>query len=121
MRGGADNDRLYGGSSRDVLIEGTGVDDLNGGSTDDVLIGGTTAHNSNAATLQPILNDWRTNLAFGARIAQLGTFLNSSTVIGDGLRDTLYGSSGRDWLLDYEPLDAFSEFQLKPHDGRRKN
>jgi hypothetical protein len=58
---------------------------------------------------------------FGARIAQLGTFLNSSTVIGDGLRDTLYGSSGRDWLLDYELLDAFSEFNSNPTTGDRKN
>jgi hypothetical protein len=57
---------------------------------------------------------------FGARIAQLGTFLNSSTVIGDGLRDTLYGSSGRDWLLDYEHPGCVLGVQLEPHDGRQE-
>ena len=121
LLGGGDNDTLNGGRGRDLLIGGVGIDRLFGNQDDDILIGGSTTHDSNEAALLAILAEWRSSTGFLGRIANLATMINSGTVVGDGVRDEVYGSLGRDWMLDYELRDAFRDFSSSSTSGDKKN
>ena len=111
--GGIGNDSMAGGSGRDLLIGGTGADTVGGGSGDDILIGGTTTFDENRAALAEIMATWSTKDAFHTRVNQLGSFINASTVVNDGSRDRLDGSTDRDWYLDYLFADTIVGFNAK--------
>ena len=104
-----------------VLIGGLGLDHLLGQSSDDVLIGGTTAHDNDTTALHNILTQWSSSLGFNARIAALSDELNIDSVFSDAVRDELFGSSGRNWFLDFALEDAFPDFSSDPTRGDRRN
>jgi len=108
--GGGGTDRLIGGQGRDILIGGAGQATLQAGSGGDILIGGTIAYDNNAAALAAILAEWaRTDIDYATRIAHLtgsmsgginGNYLlDTSTVHGNNLADSLYGGNGMDWFF----------------------
>jgi PKD repeat protein len=120
--GGAGSDKLIGGLGRDLLIGGGGVDQLTAGSGDDILIGGSTSYDLEAAgmtgdaklaALTAIMAEWgRTDADYLTRVNHLNgslggglngsSFLNATTVHGDGAADTLIGStsaSALDWFF----------------------
>jgi len=108
--GGGGADRLIGGQGRDILIGGAGQATLQAGASGDILIGGTIAYDNNAAALAAILAEWgRTDIDYATRIAHLtgsmsgginGNYLlNTSTVHGTNLADSLYGGNGMDWFF----------------------
>lgn len=119
--GGNGNDSLYGGKGRNLLIGGLGADLLRGDRDDDILIGGTTSYDNNEPALLGILNEWTTATPFLTRINNLRTLLNSSTVYSDGVLDLVYGSLGQDWMLDFELLDEFRDFNSSSTSGDAKN
>jgi VCBS repeat-containing protein len=94
--GGNGDDVLIGGRGRDVLIGGRGHDVLLGGGGDDVLIAGYTDFDANPAALGAIMNDWTSGLGYATRVANLGQWLNSTTVHDDGASDLLGGGDGQD-------------------------
>lgn len=106
--GNAGKDRLRGGAGRDILIGGLNSDDLNGGSSDDILIPGRTASDNAIAQLNKLRTEWISTTPYTTRVAHLragvgGTPKSSlkanDTVLGDSKRDTLKGSTGRDWYF----------------------
>jgi uncharacterized repeat protein (TIGR01451 family) len=105
--GGDGNDKLFGGSGRDVLIGGDGLDTLFGEGQDDILVAGSTVHDEDDEALQAILAEWTSSNSYTTRVnnirsggGQNGVFtLDDTTVIDDGLKDTLWGNSGLDWFL----------------------
>jgi Ca2+-binding RTX toxin-like protein len=103
--GGTGNDLLSAGNARDILIGGDGKDRLFGGGGGDILIGGSTTHDSNNVDLLAIVAEWTSADSYATRINKLrnGTggmpALNSSTVIDDGLKDSLFGGPGQDWFF----------------------
>ncbi len=115
LLGGAGNDVLRAGSGRALLVGGTGVDSLTGGSTDDILIGAQLAYYDettgalDASSLNAIMSEWsRTDRNFSSRLDDLfnggglngSSVLNSSTVLDDGVLDSLVeGTGGQDWFL----------------------
>ncbi|HEX5164748.1 MAG TPA: GEVED domain-containing protein [Thermomicrobiales bacterium] len=119
--GGLDKDKLTGGHGRDLLIGGAGADGLDGGDDDDILIGGSTTHDSQPSALSAIMAVWRSAAGFLERIASLGGLLNSSTVIGDGIREKVTGGRGRDWMIDFESQDQFKDFDSNPTTGDHQN
>jgi Ca2+-binding RTX toxin-like protein len=114
LLGGAGDDQLFAGSGRNILIGGDGRDLLataaSGGS---ILIGGRTAHDANDQALRDILAEWSSSRSLQQRIANLtdgsgtpsrlnrGAFLNSSTLVDDGVVDVVFGDSRRDWFLRF--------------------
>lgn len=121
LLGGVGNDYLHGGRDRDLLIGGDGVDRLDGREHDDILVGASTIHDANDAALSAIMTEWKSTRPFATRIANLATLLNVSTVRNDGKRDTLYGGTDRDWMIDFELLDAFADFSTNVTKGDKKN
>jgi Ca2+-binding RTX toxin-like protein len=105
LLGGPGDDFLFGGLSRDILIGGTGKDKLFGNGTSDILIGGETTHDGSAAELLQILAEWTSGDSYATRIDKLrnGTgglsALNSTTVLDDGVADSLFGGAGQDWFF----------------------
>ena len=105
--GGDGNDKLFGGSGRDVLIGGDGLDTLFGGGHDDILVAGPTTHDEDDEALQAILAEWTSTNSYTTRVNNIrnggganGAFvLDDTTVIDDGLKDTLWGDGGLDWFL----------------------
>jgi uncharacterized repeat protein (TIGR01451 family) len=105
--GGDGNDKLFGGSGRDVLIGGDGLDTLFGEAHDDILVAGPTLHDEDDEALQAILAEWTSSNSYTTRVnnirsggGQNGVFtLDDTTVIDDGVKDTLWGNSGLDWFL----------------------
>jgi len=99
----------------DLIVGGLGMDVVHGNQMDDILVGGSLTYASdstsviNRAALDAIMAEWRRNLAYSLRIDHLsvnpsggfnsGFMLNSSTVVDDGVVDTLYGDAGQDWFL----------------------
>ncbi len=108
--GGDGIDYLYGNLGNDVLIGGGGIDWLSGNEGDDLLIGGSTTHDNNFAALQAIAIIWKGPGTFESRTASASAYLNSSTVINDGVADYAYGNAGRDWMIDYALLDYFFDY-----------
>jgi len=121
LLGGADNDYLHGGRGRDLLIGGGGADRLYGREFDDILVGASTIHDSNDVALLAIMNEWKSTRPFATRIANLASLLNTATVLNDGVRDELWGGTDRDWMIDYEQLDAFADLSTNLTIGDRKN
>jgi phospholipase C len=122
LMGGAGKDILSGGLGRDLLVGGRGVSRLTAGSGDDILIGGSTSYDLEAvgmtgdaklAALTAIMAEWgRTDADYPTRVNHLNgsfggglngsSFLNATTVHGDGAADTLIGStsaSALDWFF----------------------
>jgi hypothetical protein len=118
--GGAGIDTLSGDAGRDLLVGGGAIDTLIGGLDDDLEIGGSLADNSEL-NYRSILALWTVNAPFNTRIASLAGKLNAATVVDDGAADYIYGSLGRDWLLDYALRDYFFDFDANPTTGDRKN
>ena len=102
--GGPGDDTLLGSDDRDILIGQEGSDRVRGDSNDDLLIGGRTAYDSDTVALFRILGEWTQNDMYANRIDHLrnGTNglpkLDATTVIDDGVRDTLDGDQGLDWF-----------------------
>jgi ELWxxDGT repeat protein len=119
--GGSGNDSLFGGRGRDLLIGGDGRDALFGQEDDDILIGGKTTFDSDPATLNAIMSEWSSKHSFSTRIAALGTFINATTVVDDGLRDQLSGGGGRDWFLDFLLVDSSLDASANRITGDKKN
>lgn len=118
--GGADNDTLSGDAGRDLILGGGGLDFLMAGLDDDIEIGGTLV-DSSQGNLESILALWTGASPFETRIGSLAGKLNSTTVLDDGVADYVYGSTGRDWLLDYALRDFFFDYDANPWTGDRKN
>jgi uncharacterized repeat protein (TIGR01451 family)/CSLREA domain-containing protein len=105
--GGDGNDKLFGGSGRDVLIGGDGFDTLFGEAHDDILVAGSTVHDEDDEALQAILAEWTSPNSYATRVNNLRNgggqnwilTLDDTTVIDDGLSDTLWGNGGLDWFL----------------------
>jgi hypothetical protein len=113
LLGGAGDDLLFAGSGRNLVIGGIGNDVLaaskSGGS---ILIGGSTNHDANEQALRDILAEWSSNRWRQERSAHVtdgsgsanrinrGAFLNSSTLIDDGVVDIVFGDSQRDWIFE---------------------
>jgi hypothetical protein len=121
LLGGLGDDQSFGGAGSDVLIGGGDADRLFGEQGDDVLIGGSTIHDTSDAALNAILVEWSSRRSFSARINNLRSRLDSTTVIDDGARDQLRGDSGRDWYLDFELADLVAGFVKSGSTGDRKN
>jgi Ca2+-binding RTX toxin-like protein len=103
------NDSLQGGNGRDLLIGGLGADALMGGpdNGEDLLIGGRTNFDNDFGSLNRIRTEWsRTNINSQTRIADLkagvgpnhAVKLTTSTVLDDGISDSLFGQGGMDWF-----------------------
>jgi RTX calcium-binding nonapeptide repeat (4 copies) len=82
-----------------------GSDRLRGGDDDDLLIAGATAHDNNIPALLQILAEWTSAHSYATRVANLRSGvgglpkLDSTTVIDDGVVDTLRGNKGLDWFF----------------------
>jgi Ca2+-binding RTX toxin-like protein len=120
--GGDGNDKLFGDGGRDVLIGGDGADLLFGEGLDDILVAGSTAHDENEEALQAILAEWTSSNSYDTRVNNLrnggganGAFvLDDTTVIDDGVKDSLFGNGGLDWFLfgDGDKLRDMSRSEL---------
>jgi len=104
--GGAGNDKLYGSVGRDVLIGSNGADQLLGQGDDDIVIGGSTSYDVNRVALESILAEWTSGNTYDDRLTNIrngtganGTFIfSAATVTDDGLADSLFGNTDRDWF-----------------------
>ena len=108
LLGGSGNDTLVGGRGRDILIGGAGSDHLIGNSGDDILVGGSTNYDMESSALLQILNEWNSTSSFNDRVTALRSGngvpqLDSTTVVDDGARDTLFGGPGLDWFFSTMP------------------
>jgi Ca2+-binding RTX toxin-like protein len=103
--GNAGNDVLVGRKGNDILIGGIGRDVLVGAGGEDLLIGGSTTYDTNAAMLKQIQTAWISTAPFATRVANLRAGaggvpkLDATTVLDDGVRDTLVGGPGLDWFF----------------------
>lgn len=107
--GGSGDDKLSGGTGRSILIGGKGTDDLKAGTGDSLMIGGQTKYDSTTAALISLMNEWqRTDINYLQRVDHLrnGGGLNGSntlslgsTVLDDGLSNSLTGNLGADWFF----------------------
>lgn len=98
LLGGAGDDWLKGGAQCDLLIGGAGRDSLHGQAGDDLLITGRTLLDPTIAALREILSAWSTPLGRAARIANVTPLLGPN-VLGDDAVDTVFRSTGDDWVL----------------------
>ncbi len=125
--GGDGGDTLNGGSGRDILLGGNGADVLNGGGGQDILIGGRTIYDGNIPLLGMIMNEWRRELGYLDRVANLrnGTGLNGPTaklngvnIINEFIGDTLRGEGDLDWFWQIKvaghSLDIVVDRQISP-------
>ena len=128
IAGGAGNDIIYGGegddtlsgdAGLDILFGGGGRDVVNGGLDDDIVIGGNTT--LTGVQVQSARTLWTNGAPFNTRITSLATFFNAGTIVDDGIADYVYGSLGRDWLLDFALRDYFFDYDANPTTGDRKN
>lgn len=117
LLGGAGNDWLDAGSGNDIAIGGLGKDTLNGVDGEDLLIGGSTASDNNSIQLHNLWVAWRASASFDARVASMAGLINSSTVTDTEAGETVLGSIGRDWLIDYALLD-YTDYSIYLGDRR---
>jgi hypothetical protein len=107
----------------DVLLGGADVDKLVGGSGDDLLIAGPTAFDTDLSALMDIFDEWTSGSSYADRIAHLTgtaggvngtaggvngtTVLSAVTVDDDLVKDVLKGAKGKDWFVvsDLDTLD----------------
>lgn len=107
--GNGGDDTLQGGTGRSILIGGQGTDTLKAGTGDSLMIGGSTQYDNLTAALLSLMNEWqRTDINYLERVNDLrnGGGLNGtnilalgSTVIDDGLANSLTGNLGADWFF----------------------
>lgn len=117
--GGDGNDVLGGGKGNDLLVGGLGEDWILGNRDDDLIISGFTVFDHNNVALLAIMDEWTSNHTYLNRVENLrGTNSNATqfaqrknldyflvasgpdqTVVDDGERDYLLGSSGLDWYF----------------------
>lgn len=132
LLGGAGDDLLSGNGGRDLLIGGSGADRIVGNADEDILIAGWTDWDESEAALNAIVSEWTSARSYAQRTANLdGTgsgasfdnrlngnyFLTNdgpaATVHDDGVKDTLTGSSGRDWYFANLVLDDGDDADTK--------
>ena len=121
VSGGLGTDYLYGGSGRDVLNGGQGLDTLFGLDGDDILMGGNWTYDNDAAALLAIRGIWSGAGTFTDRIAGLATRLNATKVTDDGSKDAIWGSTGRDWFIDFANRDQFYDLLALGSAADKKN
>jgi Ca2+-binding RTX toxin-like protein len=100
------NDTLVARPGRNLLIGGRGADLITGNNQGDILVAGSTAHDENDVALQAILAEWTSGNSYSTRVSNIriggganGAFvLDDTTVLDDGVRDTLIGAAGQDWF-----------------------
>jgi Ca2+-binding RTX toxin-like protein len=111
--GGSGTIVIYGRKTSDLLIGGAGRSEIIGRGGNDLEIAGTTSFDNNIQALAAILAEWSSSDSYATRVADLtgqgsgqGQDLNGnyflqagSTVLDDGLGDTLIAGSGRDLLF----------------------
>ncbi len=102
--GGDGNDHIYGTIGFNLLIGGRGEDRILGGLGQDLIIGGDTVYLGNLALLGQIRNVWNSGETYAIRTNRIrngiGTpKLDAATVVNDGDRDVVAGSTGRDWFF----------------------
>jgi hypothetical protein len=104
---------LTGGNGRrNLLIAGAASSTLLGGDGEDILIGGTTAYDTDAASLQAIMDYWAGTDDYGTRVANLtsGTgvpLLDATMVTGNGGGNTLNGGPGLDLFYGDLALNTY--------------
>jgi Ca2+-binding RTX toxin-like protein len=109
LLGGPGDDVLIGGSGRNILIGGDGHDRLFAGSNQDILIGGSTKYDGDPVSLDALFQAWNGPGSYNDRVAAIraGTNgvpkLDATTVIDDGVRDSLYGGPSLDWFFATPP------------------
>jgi len=106
IHGGSGDDWLDGGDGADLIIGGFGSDLIFGGGNSDLVIAGDTIYDVDQ--LVEIRDYWRRpDLSYSERVEGLRDgidhndqvlFLNSDTVIDDGVFDLLFGGLGDDWF-----------------------
>jgi hypothetical protein len=117
LLGGDASDMIEGGPGRDVIIGGLGGDQLFGSNDDDIMIAGDLdlgngpyidpdtgvidmfVFDADIAVLQSINADWMKPASLASRMMRLEDRLNSTTIIDDFIRDSLYGQNDSDWFL----------------------
>jgi Ca2+-binding RTX toxin-like protein len=117
--GGEGDDTLSGDAGLDILIGGGGRDTVIGGLDDDIVIGGNTT--LTGVQLQEARTLWTLAIPFNLRTLFLTSYFNATTVVDDGIADFIFGSLGRDWLLDFALRDYFFDYDANPTTGDRKN
>jgi len=110
MLGGEGNDYLAGSYGRNVFIGGLGADNLRGNYSYDLLIGGPTSYDASESDLWAVLAEWSVGTNIDDRMRRLTDatgprLIKGETVLDDAARDTLYGGSGSDWFLYFDPDD----------------
>jgi Ca2+-binding RTX toxin-like protein len=138
LLGDTGNDTLIGGSGRDLLLGGSGASRLEATSMEDIVVAGTSAYDltvpstQTLAALDAIMAEWgRTDIDFLTRVGHLqgtlagglngASFLNTSTVHDNGVKDTIVLSGQPEWVflsakgqdVDRKPLpgDVFTQVQ----------
>lgn len=117
--GGLGDDSLSGDAGFDIIIGGGGRDTITGGLHEDIIIGGNTT--LAGLDLRAALVTWTNGAAFNTRIAALAGKFNAATVVDDGIADFIFGSGGRDWMLDFALRDLLLDFDPNPTTGDRRN
>jgi Ca2+-binding RTX toxin-like protein len=95
-------DSLLGGNGIDILIGGMGADYMKGDFGNDILVGGVYRYAEDFEALDSVLDTWSSNASYqqrtnALRAASFG--FNNSTIIDDGVRDTVRGTQGQDWFF----------------------
>ena len=109
--GGLGDDVLKGGAGRDVLIGGAGSDTLDGRGKDDILLGASLTYQIDPLALKLVSAEWnRATVLYQQRrdhlLGELAGGLNrpnlldSTTVVEDGVGDSVTGGTERDWFFN---------------------
>ncbi|MDW8221981.1 MAG: cadherin-like domain-containing protein [Gemmatales bacterium] len=121
--GEAGNDALYGRGGRDLLIGGAGADQIYGhepgqpqvGSDQDILIGDSTVYDDDLSALALLIDRWAGAGTYQQRVNALlngiggAPVLNTSRIIFDNTRDTLFGGHDTDWFFNLNNRDALND------------
>jgi len=109
--GSAGDDVLKGGAGRDVLIGGAGSDTLDGRGNEDILLAASLTYQSDPLALKLVSAEWnRATVSYETRrdhlLGELAGGLNrpnlldSTTVVDDGVSDSVTGGTERDWFFN---------------------
>lgn len=111
LLGSEGNDSLLGALGRDLVIGGVGADSVNGGDDEDIVMGAGTNLSLNELLLAR--NRWGALEPYRLRVTALTTgsspvrLVPGTTVVEDGVLDTVCGGVGRDWLM--RPIDGYTD------------
>jgi hypothetical protein len=107
--GDANANVLTGGTGRNIIIGGGGLDQITGGGGDNLLIGGGTLYDGNATALDLLMQEWMQPSDFATRqnaiemgldlLAGTGIKLDATTLLPDGLANSLTPGPGNNWLI----------------------